>query len=347
MIKHIRLASQQLSQPAFEKPEDLVNWMGAIQAQDYTMAKWALGIRLNNATLADVEKSLQEGKILRTHILRPTWHFIVAEDIRWMIQLSGKRIKTAFQSYGKTYGIDYNNYTKTCSLLENVLTGRSLTKQEIADELEKTGFKTDITQMNCLLTVAETEGIVCSGVDKNKKATYALLEERVAPVKELHKEEALARLAQKYFQSHSPASLQDFSWWSGLSITEARKAIELIKSDLFTDTFNGNEFFVHNRYKCPMKSNNILHFLPAYDEYLISYKNRTDVLDKDYYSKGFTNHGTFYPVVSYNGKIVGNWKKVKKKTETDIEISLFDNKTKLNKKLIEQAKSVYTDFHRF
>ena len=344
MIKHIRLASQQLAQPAFEKPEDLVNWMGAVQAQDYNMAKWALGVRLNNATLKEVEKSLKEGKILRTHILRPTWHFISAEDIRWMIQLSGKRIRTAFQSYGKSRGIVYDDYIKSCLQLEKVLTGKSLTKQEITDELNKIGFKADITQMNCLLTVAETEGIVCSGIDKGRKATYALLEERVSPTRELHKDEALARLAQKYFQSHSPASLQDFCWWSGLPVGEARKAIDTIKADLFTDTFNGNDFFVHNMYKEPLISNNTLHFLPAYDEYLISYKDRTDVLDKNYYSKGFTNYGIFYPVVSYNGKIVANWKKVVKKLETDIEISLFDSQTKLNKKLIEQAKDKYKLF---
>lgn len=344
MIKHIRLASQQLLQPTFEKPEDLVNWMGAVQAQDYTMAKWALGVRLNGATLSDVEKSLEEGKILRTHILRPTWHFISAEDIRWMLQLSGKRIKTAFQSYGKSRGIVYEDYTQACFLLEKILINKSLTKQEIEEELNKNGFNAGIEQMNCLLTVAETEGIVCSGIDKNKKATYALLEERVPPVKELHKEEALARLAKKYFQSHSPASLTDFVWWSGLSITESRKAIEAIKQELIVDTFNGNEFYVHNMYKQQEISDNILHFLPSYDEYLISYKVRTDVLAKEYYPKAFTNYGIFYPVVVYNGKIVGNWKKNVKKSQPDIELSFFDSTIKPGKKLIEQAAKRYKAF---
>ena len=344
MIEHIRLTSHQLSQPLFENPEDLVNWMGAVQAQDYAMAKWALGIRLNNTVLNDIEKSLREGKILRTHILRPTWHFISAEDIRWMIQLSGKRIKTAFQSYGKSRGIVYEDYIKTCSLFEKVLAGRSLTKLEITDEFNKTGFNADITQMNCLLTVAEAEGIVCSGIDKNKKATYALLEERVAPTPKLHKEEALARLAGKYFQSHSPASLQDFVWWSGLNVGEARKAVDAIKPNLFTDTFNGNEFFVHSMYKEQKLSDDVLHFLPPYDEYLISYKDRTGVLNKEHYSKGFTNYGIFYPVIAYNGKIVGNWKKTVKKSQANIELSLFDAKMKLNKKLVEQAEEKYKSF---
>ncbi len=346
MIKHIRLTSHQLSQPQFDKPEDLVNWMGAVQAQDYNMAKWALGVRLNNSTLSEVQNALDEGRILRTHILRPTWHFISAEDIRWMLQLSGKRIRTAFQSYGKSKGFIYDNYIKSCFLLEKILRDCSLTKQEVYEELIKSGFNADVDHMSCLLTVAETEGIICSGIDKNKKPTYALLEQRVAPAKELSKEEALALLAKKYFQSHSPASLNDFVWWSGLSITEAKKGIEAIKSELITDTFNGNEFYVHNLYQDIEPTKDILHFLPSCDEYLISYKSRTDVLDKEHYSKAFNNYGIFQPVILYNGKVVGNWKKAIKKSQPEIDISVFDIKTKLNKKLISQAEKRYKEFLR-
>lgn len=344
MIKSIRLASQQLLQPAFEKPEDLVNWMGAVQAQDYTMAKWALGVRLNNATLKDVEKALRDGKILRTHILRPTWHFISAEDIRWMIQLSGKRIKTAFQSYGKSRNIDYDYYVKSSRLLEKILSGKSLTKQEINDEFNKRKLHIDITAMNCLLTVAETEGIICSGIDNGKKATFALLEERVAPAKKLNNDEALARLAKKYFQSHSPASLNDFVWWSGLNISEARKAIDFIKSDMIVETFAGNDFFVHKLYKNQQKADKTLHLLPSFDEYLISYKNRTDVLEKEHHAKAFNNYGTFYPVVEYKGKIVGNWKKISAKGKPDVGFSFFDTKTKIGKKQIDEAKKRYETF---
>lgn len=343
MIKQIRLYSHHLVNPVFDKPEELVNYMGAVQAQDYTMSKWALGVRLNKPSLNSVEKALQEGKILRTHILRPTWHYVSAEDIRWMLQLTGKRIKSAVEGYGRARNLMHEDYLRANKFFEKILAGRHLTKQEIESEFIKAGYK-NIEGVGCLISFAEAEGILCSGIDKNKKAAYALLEERIAPVKALHKEEALAKLAMKYFQSHSPASLNDFVWWSGLSITEARKGIEAVKSELIVDKFQAESLFIHESYKDYTATDGIVHLLPPFDEYLISYKNRADVLAPEYYPKAFTRYGIFYPVVLCNGQIVGNWKKTVKKSQIQIEISFFDPKTKIDKKLIQHAEDRYRRF---
>lgn len=173
----------------------MVAWMGAVQAQEYTMAKWAVGTRLKSSSLRVVDDALAKGEILRTHILRPTWHFIVAEDIRWMLQLSGGRIRTAFDSYARSRKMEITEsfYTKGCRLLEQLLGGnKSLTKQELMDGFGRAGVETDNHLIHYFLVRAETDGLVCSGVDKNKKPTYALLEERVPPMKELSREEALA-----------------------------------------------------------------------------------------------------------------------------------------------------------
>ena len=88
MLTDIRLRSQQLARPEFKDPKDLVSWMGAVQAQEYRMVKWALGIRLKSATLQTINDAYQRGNILRTHVMRPTWHLVAAEDIRWMLKLS-------------------------------------------------------------------------------------------------------------------------------------------------------------------------------------------------------------------------------------------------------------------
>lgn len=345
MIKNIRLQSQQLVAPAFKSPKDLVSWMGAIQGQDYRMVKWALGIRLKEGTLSRVDEALQRGEIIRTHILRPTWHLVMPEDIRWMIMLTGKRIKAAWGSADKQLEIDEELLAKCNCTLEKILEGnKHLTKQELMQELEKAGIKTNEHRINRITLAAEADGILCSGAERDKKHTYALLEERVPRAKELHKDEALAKLAGQYFQSHSPATLNDFVWWSGLPITEARKAIDFIKCDLVTEKTDSVDFYIHRVYSNAPQADDIIHLMPPYDEYLISYKDRTAVLDKEHHPKAFTNYGIFYQVILYNGKIVGNWKKIVKKGEISIDASPFDKKFKFDKKLMREAEERYKKF---
>lgn len=343
----IRLLNQQLLKPQFFHPKELVSWMGAMQAQDYTMVKWAVGMRLKSATIQTVEKALQEGEILRIHVMRPTWHLVAAEDIRWMLKLSAQRIKAANDSYAKGHSLDITEevYTKSNNLLEKILCGNnSLTKQEIAEHYERSGLLADKYHMTRFLARAEVEGIVCSGEREGRKHTYMLLEERVAPVPEITKDEALARLAGSYFRSHAPATLQDFLWWSGLSITEARQAIYLIESELIAEQLKDQTWYIHNSCRTHGKSVDSLHLLPSYDEYLIAYKDRTDVLPKEFYSKAFTNNGLFYPVLLHEGQVVGNWNKSIKKGESYLEHSLFHENNCMEENLLNKAKDNYKKF---
>ncbi|WP_099463065.1 winged helix DNA-binding domain-containing protein [Parabacteroides provencensis] len=345
MIKNIRMASQQLASPNFEEPKALVSWMGAIQAQDYAMSKWAVGSRLQSGSLKTVDEALKRGEILRTHVLRPTWHLVAAEDIRWMLKLSVQRIKSAYVSFAKGHQLDITEkqYGQFNDLIVRILEdNKSLTKQEIEVEINQRGIKTVEPLLRRLLGNSEIEGVICSGVDKGNKPTYALLDERAPRVDKIHKEEALARLASRYFQSHSPASLVDFSWWSGLSLTEAKQAIGLIKSELITDSDN---LFMHESYEeiAPLQ-NDILHLLPSFDEYLISYKDRTAVLDLEHHPKAFNRFGTFYPVILHNGKVVGNWNKTIKKGQVVIKTSFFDAKYRIRRELIQKAESRYKSF---
>lgn len=348
MLTDIRLLSHQLAKPRFKSPKELVPWMGAIQAQEYAMAKWAVGTRLKSSSLQVVDDALAKGEILRTHILRPTWHFVVAEDIRWMLQLSGARIRTAFESYARSNKIEIteSDYIRGCNLLEKLLGGNnSLTKQELKDGFCKAGMEVDNFLISLFLIRAETDGLVCSGVDKNRKPTYALLEERVPSVKELHREEALARLATLYFQSHSPATLPDFVWWSGLTATEARHAIALIEGDLLAEKYDSETFYLHTSCDYKARCRKVLHLLPSYDEYLISYKDRTTVMQREHHPKAFNTFGIFYPVILYNGRIIGNWKKDSKKKAPVVETSFFDEASDIPEDLLKKAVDYYCSFH--
>lgn len=346
-IPNIRLLNQQLLNPLFREPKELVSWMGAMQAQNYSMVKWAVGMRLKSATIQAVEKALHEGEILRTHVMRPTWHLVAAEDIRWMLKLSAQRIISANDSFAKGYDLDIPNelYTKAHDLLEKILCGKkSLTKQEIAEHFNRSGIVADNRRMTRFMARAEQEGIICSGEDRGSKCTYALLEERVPPMPELTKDESLARLARSYFRSHSPAVLQDFIWWSGLPVSDAKQAVYLIASELTTEQWKEQTWYIHDNCRTRGKLSGHIHLLPSYDEYLLGYKDRTDVLPLEHYSKAFTNNGLFFPIVLHNGQVIGNWDKSVKKKSVDLAYFWFAPDVCSDEELLEQAKQKYAQF---
>ncbi len=346
MITNIRTISQQLEKPQFKNPKELVAWMGAMQGQEYTMSKWAVGIRLKNGKLSDVEESLRKGEILRTHVMRPTWHLVVADDIRWMQKLTGTRIKAIVESYSANYFEISPELHKRCyDLLGKILEGNnSLTKPEILEAMNQQGLTIDTHQLGHQLSYAEVDAFVCSGVDKGKKATYALLDERVPPTPELTKEESLVRLARNYFRSHSPASLADFTWWSGLPITEARQGIALLGSELIADKFAEEKLYVHESCSFKPSKSKAIHLLPSFDEYLISYKDRTAALRLEHHPKAFTNNGIFYPVIVSQGKVVGNWKKEVKKNAVKVGVSVFEPAFVLDEIALQKAISLYEKF---
>ncbi|MDR1198053.1 MAG: winged helix DNA-binding domain-containing protein [Prevotellaceae bacterium] len=346
MIHAIRAVSQQLANPLFEKAKDLVSWMGAIQAQDYNMCKWATGIRLKSSTISDIERALGKGEILRTHIMRPTWHLITAEDICWMLELCREKIKAASASRDKYLEISEKLFARTTDLIAKMLEGNNhLTRRQIADNLNRAGIKTDTSRMIHFMYRAEAEGIVCSGADKEKQQTYALISERIKSVKTLNKDEALATLATKYFQSHSPACLYDFNWWSGLSISDCRRAIYLIDSDLIKEkTSSASILFTHNSLDIKSTFVDCICLLPSFDEFLISYKNRDAVININDQCKAFTKNGIFHPTVMHNGKITGTWNRTISRNTAEITISLFDKKLKIDTELLEKAKNKYLSF---
>ena len=346
-IPNIRLLNQQLLSPLFSQPKELVSWMGAMQAQNYSMVKWAMGTRLKSATIQTVEEALRKGEILRTHVMRPTWHLVAAEDIRWMLKLSAGRIISANESYAKGHDLEISEelYTKSHNLLEKILCGKkSLTRQEIAEHFNRSGIVADNHRMTRFMARAEQVGIVCSGEDKGSKCTYALLEERVPPMPELTKDESLAHLARSYFRSHSPAVLQDFVWWSGLPVSDAKQAIYLIASELTTEQWKEQTWYIHDACRTRGKLTDDIHLLPSYDEYLLGYKDRTDVLPLEHYPKAFTNNGLFFPIILHKGQVVGNWNKSAKKKGLDLEYSCFRQEADMDEAMLHQAKQKFAQF---
>lgn len=335
-LLHIRLYNQLLASHHLKEPNEVVSWMGAMQSQSLDLAKWAIGARLENKTVKDIDEALNTGKIIRTHILRPTWHFVSAEDMHWMFYLSNPRLKPIYRSYCKTLGADETFICRAVPFLEKaLLDGKHLTKQEISDILRTHDITLDNNHLNLVISYAEMEGILVNGRLKGNKQTFTLFEEWVPRKQTLHREEALEQLARRYFTSHAPATLNDFVWWSGLSLTECKQAIEMIKSDFVCETVNGRDFWMKNNINVPPANGDSALLLPPFDEFVVSYKDRSELIDETHYGKVMTKNGLFSPTIMLNGEIVGSWRKTIQKGTPRIELSFFDKTPKKVQQVFE------------
>lgn len=321
-LLHYRLQCQHLLQPATGSPQELVAWMGAVQAQDYAMCKWALGLRLQSANDATIEEALNAGTLIRTHVLRPTWHLVAATDIRWMLQLTAPRVHTYAQTYYKQQELDQKIFNKAHKVLERILAGTSLDRPTIKAALEKAGIKTDDLRLGNILLHAELEALICNGPRVGKQIGYALLEERVPATTAIADEEALALLTRRYFQSHGPATEKDYAWWSGLSLTQARKGIEMIAKEMELVSFNGQGFWLIPQ---PVAiTGSAVYLLPNYDEYTVAYADRTLMTTAE--GAGMNSrqgNPLFSNTLIAGGKVEGTWKRNIKKDSVDVAVEPF------------------------
>lgn len=314
-----------------------------MQAQDYLMAKWAVGIRLPNSTDEMIERALNDAEILRTHVLRPTWHFVSADDLYWLLDLTAPRILSAMKFREKWLGLTGAVVAKSNRVIERALSPDAhLTREELITELNKEGIRTDEYRSGHLLMRAELDGVICSGRKKGGKQTYALLEKRVTRRKIPSREESLKRLAQRYFSGHAPATVQDFSWWSGLSLTDSRNALEMVQSKLTAEMINGKTVWFpasrgHGRSFSRTKNKSFVVLLPAYDEFLIGYRDRSATLEFAFEKKSISNNGIFRPTILINGQVTGLWTRTMKKDSLEVRTKLFRIHTKKEKSQIRQA----------
>ena len=336
----LRLKNQQLTASICQTPKQLVEWMGAIQAQDFNHAKWAIGIRLPHLTDEQIETSFNKGEFLRTHLMRPTWHFVSADDIYWMLELTSPQIKAVLNSRHRELGITELLVNKSYLAIEEALKNhehQSMTREELLIALGRAGIPTDIHRASHFILRAEIDGIICSGPLKGKKQTYSLLSKRVPKKITLTIEEALAKLARRYFSSHGPATVADFIWWSGLPASSARNAIDSIKADLNSFKIASDTYWLSESSSKGQKPKDSVYLLPAFDEFLISYKNRSASITLDNHKKAISSNGIFRPVVLVNGQISGLWKKNIKKDSIVIETEYFRPHNKAEEQLITEA----------
>lgn len=340
IIAH-RLLNQQIAETRLKKPEDLVSYMTAMQAQDFSMAKWAIGLRIPGLTDARVEKAFNEGRILRTHVLRPTWHFVAPKDIRWLLALSGPRVHNFNKSYYKSFGVA-DVLTKSIKIISKQLEGKNyLTRPALNEHLKRNKIVTDGIGLSLIMMYAELEGIICSGPKQGKQFTYALLDEIVPSQETASREELLADLAYNYFSTRGPASIQDFNWWSGLGMKEAREGAAMVEKKLESFLHNGQQYLFRPKKLKDITNLQTTFLLPDYDEYGISYKDRSAIFTGK--SKHPSTAAYFHMIVT-NGIVGGTWKATEKGGELVITINPATPPGKTTQKAIEAATERYIQF---
>ena len=268
-----RFRTQRLSGSPLPSAEAAVRLLGAVQAQDYSGAKWSLGQRMSAATDAAIDRELDQGRILRTHVLRPTWHFVARDDIRWMLEQSAPRVLAQSAYYFRRLDLDAGVFRRTHEIFERELAGaRHRTRAELAAALRRRRIEASGQRLAYIVAEAELTGVVCSGALRGKQHTYALLEERAPGARRLAPDEALAELTRRFFEGHGPATLRHCAWWGGLTLGEARRGIEMAGTALRQVDVGRVAHWMRGDSPAPPARDRAAYLIPEYDEALLGYK---------------------------------------------------------------------------
>jgi hypothetical protein len=341
-----RLYTQHLAGAPLDRAEDVVTLLGAVQSQDYAGAKWSVGQRVQGATDTMIDDAFNAGRILRTHVLRPTWHFVTPADIRWVIELTAPRVR-ALQAYQlRKHELDAPLLTRCLNTIAGALEGgRQLTRVAIGDALGRKGIVVATERLAHVMMHAELEGLVCSGALQGKQHTYALLAERAPRAKRLPREEALAELTRRFFVGHGPATLRQMAWWSGLTMADAKRGHAAIDGALECVEVEENLFWFDSSITVPSRESLRAYLIPEYDEVLTGY-DELDVPDLPRARRNTLEVGRFDRPIIIGDVRVGTWRRTIERTGVAMETALFAPLGPAEARALARASERYAMFLR-
>jgi hypothetical protein len=332
-LAYRRLRNHHLWGPPLETPEDVVHWLAAMQSQEFAFAKWSVAQRADGVSDAAMDQAFADAAILRTHVVRPTWHFVLPADIRWLLDLTAPRVHALNAYYYRKFGLDDAVFAKSNALFAKTLQGgRQLTRQELAATLHGAGIAASGLHLGYLLMRAELDAVICSGALRGKQQTYALFDERVPQAKTMHRAEALGELTKRYFTSRGPATLKDYLQWSSLTASDGKSGLDMVKSSLEHEVINGRTYWFAPSSLGLKPASPVIDLVQGYDEYVMSYGESKDVLQMPGVTRALP-HGEaiFTHTILLDGHVIGHWKHRLKKNSVIIE-------TLLNRPLADPQK---------
>jgi len=342
-IAERRLRRQLLTAAPMRTPEDVVAWFGAVQAQEYEHAKWALALRARQgASTRDVERAFDEGRILRTHVMRPTWHFVTPEDIHWLLELTAPCVHRRMAPYDRQLELDARTMTRARRVFERALRdGSFLTRAELGAHLERAGLPMTSMRLAHVAMHAELERVICSGPRKDRQFTYALLAARAPAARQLDRDEALGTLARRFFRSHGPATIRDFAWWSGLNAADTRRATDIARAR--AEDWNGRKYWTCDREPRAARSH-LAHLLPIYDEYIVAYRDREAVPHGRPPAAAGPRFVTFESTIVIDGQVAGGWRIVRRPGAPRVELTPSRRLTREERSALADAVDRYERF---
>lgn len=345
IISDPRLFNQRITGTKYESPEAAVRGLGAVQAQDYHQAVWGIGLRTQSARLYDVEQAVLDRKIVLTWPMRGTIFFVPAEDVKWMVKLTESRLYSNDQKKQTELDLDAATMNKCKNVLYEAMKDCTpVSRPRLMELLEEAGISTKNGRGYYILGYLGRSGMICFGPLEGKQQTFVLLDEWVRNSRELTYEEALTELALRYFTGHGPAMIQDFAWWSGLTLTEARRGLDMIKPELRSVHVHGTEYWVSASGPPVSGDTHSVVLLPGFDEYYLGYKDRSAIIETEHDPKIAPHrNGVFQPLMVTGGEIVGVWKREIKRSGIEITLNPFASIGDLEGKFMEAAKD-YSDF---
>lgn len=323
-IVHRRMYNQRLRGVPFDTPEQAVGWLGAVQSQEYGPAKWSVGQRVAGVDDAAVERLVADGAILRTHLLRPTWHFVLPADIRGMLRVTAPRVHALNAFHYRQQGLDEAVLDRCTTAISDALRGGNhLTRTELGAVLEKAGITASGFRLAYILMNAELNAVVCSGALRGKRHTYALLDERVPPAATPAYDEALADLTLRYFTGHGPATRNDFKWWSSLTLAEIDRGLDLVSSRLESAVIDGRTCWFAASAPHPEPVSPDVELLQGFDEFFSYGETKYVVAPPGAGGSADQDRPAFFHAVILDGRLAGHWKRTIKKDTVILDAALY------------------------
>jgi hypothetical protein len=342
-----RLRTQRLTGAGLARPDDVVGWLGAVQAQDYGPAKWAVGMRLRRPSDTVLEQAFAAGRILRTHVLRPTWHFVLPADIRWLLTATAPRVQARSAYRYRQLGLDAATLRRTDALLVAALRGgNQLTRDEAGALLAGASVSVEGQRLPYILSNAELGALICSGPRRGRQQTYMLLEERAPDARDLPRDEALAELARRYFTSHGPATAKDFATWASLTLAEVRAAVEAAGPALRSEELGGLVFWMGAgaAQRAPALRSPVVRLVQGYDEYIMGYTETKRVLAPPGRAWSAADRPIANLVILLDGRVAGFWRRSIRRDEVVVEVALLEPLDDAQTAALEAEATRYGEF---
>lgn len=343
-----RLRNLQLSEPIQRAPEGVVRELVAMQSQDFGPAKWSIAQRCPDLSDEQVQAAVADGRILRTHILRPTWHFVARDDITWLLKLTGPRVAKGIGPRLRELGLDARSLTRCQKWISATLEGgRHLTREEVGLELERRKIDTTGQRLPFIMSHCELDGLICSGRPEGKKQTYALLSERAPKEERFDREEATVELVRRYLAGHGPATVNDLRWWSSLTVADIKAALVALDREVTSTTVDGLTLWSHEEASrgTPAPPDGAL-LLHTYDEFIVGYRDSRFVGDVRAAEAiaAWRDRSVPNGLVLLDGRIAGHWRRRLEPNRVRIEVLLYARPESSDRRALEAGADALEDF---